>query len=398
MDRRKFLGLASVAGLTLAARGALASPAARAVRSALGGRPPLLLTIHAGGGWDPTSLCDPKGGAVNRQFAARDIVTTAHGHRVAPHPEIRRFFARHGERLLVINGVDTGTRNHDDGLRHTGSGRRADAPSLAALVAASHGQDLALPYISFGGHDETLGVVPRVRSGDGEAARLANPDRVDPDAGPTLFDLGDDGPVFSATLDPDAVRRLHRHLPALDDSDNPLIRQIQIAMAAHRAGLTAAVNLELHGFDTHEDHDAQHTPRLVQLLRGLEFIREEADRQQLGDDYLAVVTSEFGRAPTYNAHDGKDHWPVTSVLAMGKGITGRTIGATSDRLEALAVDPRTLAVDPRGVHITPAHVHHNLRRLTGVADGPLARRYPLGVPDELDLLGPSAARQRPLVA
>ncbi|MFY0541429.1 hypothetical protein [Nannocystis pusilla] len=57
------------------------------------------MTINARGGWDPTSLCDPKGAAgpgdrdaVNASFLARDIATTASGIRYAPLAGFRRFF------------------------------------------------------------------------------------------------------------------------------------------------------------------------------------------------------------------------------------------------------------------------------------------------------------------
>jgi uncharacterized protein (DUF1501 family) len=155
-----------------------------------------------------------------------------------------------------------------------------------------------------------------------------------------------------------------------------------VAMAAYRAGITVAVDLELDGFDTHVDHDAEHMPRLDQLLAGLDFIVDEAARQDIGDEFVVLVGSEFGRTPGYNASNGKDHWPTTSFMAMGKGIVGgRVIGATTERHEPLTVDPRTLAVSDRGVRIEPRHIHHDLRRLAGIAGDPVVQRYPLAIDD-----------------
>ncbi|HEY0137371.1 MAG TPA: DUF1501 domain-containing protein [Nannocystis sp.] len=409
MDRRKFLGIASYAGLSVAAFDGFGRPARAGSRAGYtplsqANRRPLFITVNARGGWDPTSLCDPKGAAsdvevdaMNWSFRARDIGKTASGIPYAPlgsaeRPDyFQRFFEKHDRQLLVINGVHVGTRGHDDGAAHMWSGRLAgDHPSFTALVAAMHGGEAPMGYLSFGGHDETLGECARTRSGDSRRLGGAfNPDRAEPEDETTGFALGADGSViFASRTGAEELDLLRRYLPELDNGDNPLIRQIQVAMAAYRAGITAAVNLELDGFDTHEDHDAGQIPRLCQLLAGLDFIGEEAARQDLGDDYVVVASSEFGRSPGYNASNGKDHWPVTSVLAMGKGIRGgRVIGATTERHEALPVDPQTLAPSARGVIIEPAHIHHALRRLAGIDGHPLAQRYALDDADDMNLFG-----------
>ena len=43
---------------------------------------------------------------------------------------------------------------------------------------------------------------------------------------------------------------------------------------------------------------------------------------------VVVVASDFGRT-RYNGDGGKDHWPITSMMMMGAGISGgRVIGQT----------------------------------------------------------------------
>ena len=40
-----------------------------------------------------------------------------------------------------------------------------------------------------------------------------------------------------------------------------------------------------------------------------------------------VVMSEMGRTPALNSNLGKDHWPFTSVMVVGDGLTGgRMVG------------------------------------------------------------------------
>ena len=58
LDRRTFLQWMSAAGLAAVAAPGLMTRA-RAADAATGG--PFFLFVHAGGGWDPTMLCDPKG-------------------------------------------------------------------------------------------------------------------------------------------------------------------------------------------------------------------------------------------------------------------------------------------------------------------------------------------------
>ena len=60
IERRDFLKLCSLSSMALVAPWAV--PLARAGEGD-GYDGPLWINVHAGGGWDPTSLCDPKGRA-----------------------------------------------------------------------------------------------------------------------------------------------------------------------------------------------------------------------------------------------------------------------------------------------------------------------------------------------
>ena len=147
--------------------------------------------MHAGGGWDPTHLCDPKGRANENEndpmgrFLQSDI-RTAGNIEYAPLGDdgtaLDAFFQEHYQRLLVINGMDTGTNGHDQGTRGTWSGRTAEGhPPIGALIAATHGPSLPMPLIGYGGYLDTQGVTNAVPLGDGGLLHnLAFPARPDP--------------------------------------------------------------------------------------------------------------------------------------------------------------------------------------------------------------------------
>ena len=104
---------------------------------------PLLLQIHAEGGWDVTSYCDPK---VN-QPGERPITTWSEtldpvrvgGIEFAPFANNEWFVEKYHQQMLVINGVDLQTNSHTTGILHNWSGRNAAGyPALTALFAAHY--------------------------------------------------------------------------------------------------------------------------------------------------------------------------------------------------------------------------------------------------------------------
>lgn len=179
MNRRRFLQAASVAGLAV-----MAPLAVREVRASSGKyKGPFWIMLNAGGGWDPTMLCDPKGGTdpedhkqVNHTYTPDQI---GHAGAIAYAPtsysqndvellSAKKFFEAHHNRLCVINGVDNSTNNHDAGSRTTWSGQLSEGyPCFAALVAAlgTTAGPLPLAFLSNGGYDATGGVVSLTRFG-----------------------------------------------------------------------------------------------------------------------------------------------------------------------------------------------------------------------------------------
>lgn len=410
MKRRQLLRYMAASGLSLTfpTAGLLAQPAMTKR---------FFVCVNAGGGWDPTAFIDPKGnaprldgrGPVNNYSAAAitqvgNIAFPADYSDLAEEPDssssghFANFFSRHASRLLVVNGIDTQTNNHDAGARFIWSGKiESGYPSFAALAAAANAPDEALAFISNGGYDNTAGLVAPARIGSGdvfqllafpEAARPGEPQgerhnyfqddvyhqieaarhsRLERLHGSSTLPMNKQqmAELMLARSGDSNLNRLVELLP--ERVSNGLAGQAEVAVAAFASGVAVSANLHIGGFDTHGNHDFNQSRRLTQLLEGVDQLWTELERQGLEDRVTVIVGSDFGRTPFYNDNRGKDHWNVTSMMFMGAGIRGnRVIGATDEHVEALAINPDTLLIDPDGIVLTPQHIHQSLRSLAGV--------------------------------
>ncbi len=424
MDRRNFLGLSVLAGLT-----AGVSPVARRLLHAqpmprntalepYAGR--FFLFINAGGGWDPTMVCDPKGGDINRQFMPAQIGSAGpfqyapltfsdDGRRMISN---QQFFEKFRDRLLVLNGIDMQTNNHDTGTRYTWSGHLEDGyPPLAAIIAASLAPGRPLGFLSNGGYEHTAGVVPLTRLNSIDTiARIARPNRPDPNNAAVQFHstatmdriqraqnerlaamaTAQTLPTWQLSMRQaletrnggNLLERLMQFLPSndvLNNARNPILKQGLVALAAYQAGVSAAANLSVGGFDTHGDHDNAQGNALGRLLSGVDLLMDAIDAANLRDRVVVMVGSDFGRTPQYNTSRGKDHWSVTSMLLMGAGIQGgRVIGATDDRQRARGLDFGTLTPSDTATRkLNPKSIHMSLRQLAGVETAEAARQFPI---------------------
>lgn len=426
MNRRNFLKLGAASGLALVAAPAIFRGGARAAEPYTG---PFFVHLHAAGGWDPTYFCDPKTNPAYVKYTAigtegpfsyADIPfnRTAMGLDETPGIEPylmtnKAFFQKYATKVRVINGIDTATNNHDVGVRAAGSGKMTEGyPSFGALTAAAHGGNKALSYISGGGYDVTMGLVAATRLSASGYTKVANPfdsDAARPTTAPYHREAAQDA-IRAAQAERMQQLTASEHLPRvksaigalerariedgelkslviptfvdipgnqLGDSER-MLQQMQLALAAFDAGLAVSASVALTGFDTHSNHDQAQSRQIAKLLAGIDFLFEQAALLGIADLLTLVVTADFGRGPIFNVTAGKDHWPVTSALLMGRGITAGLVGATDDAVRPTRVNPNTLAQDPNGVRITFEHLHHSLRALAGVADSPEADRFPIG--------------------
>lgn len=414
MHRRDLLKAFFAAGLT-----PVLGPLAMAENRRYEG--PIYITVFAEGGWDVTSLCDPKDGQrlnpasgntvwINHWAeAGKSIATTNNGLRYAPFADNERLFQTLGSKMLVINGIDTQTNAHNAGVRHTFSGRFADGyPAQTALAAARHGAGLPLAFLSNGGYRETAGLTQFTLMQDPSTLNdLINPNdptwvdshyhrpesldliaqarqaRLDRLLGQQqLTQRLQDAARFmeSSRAGRDQLAALNDYLPETlaptTDAEgrwHPILRQVQLALVSAAAGLTVSADLVQWGFDTHANHDATQQLALGQLSDGLIYLWQEAADmdQRFGTNLVSrlrvVVASDFGRTPWYNDGDGKDHWPLGSAILMrDNGFSRNSVGGTSDQVEALSLNgDLSLNPDPQATQqeriIRPAHLQQLLR-------------------------------------
>ena len=104
------------------------------------------------------------------------------------------------------------------------------------------------------------------------------------------------------------------------------------------------VEVSLDGWDTHSNNFEQ-TERLLKVVDPAfaALVRDLEDRNLL-DETIVLWLGEFGRTPTINENEGRDHFPNgwSAVIAGGGVRGGRAIGATN--ADGTAVVERPVSV------------------------------------------------------
>ena len=384
----------------------------------------LFIFVQADGGWDPTSFCDPKtntpGEKVINHWAETGEARQAGNLFYADFANNETFFEKYYDRMLVINGVDAQTNSHSAGIVHNWSGRVSEGyPSMTALLAAHHGPELSLAYLSFGGFSNTASLTTFTRLNAADLLRnIATPELsqwnhsesyLSKDAWETLKTYRTAGierlaeahqllpraarnrRLYAAALSPEATEGLKAYAALIPPNDeleqeeqfgrleSDLRRQAQLTILAFKARVAVSADLFLGGFDTHANHDEDHTWLLENLTDSVDYLWELAETHEVADRLVVVMGSDFGRTNHYNVDNGKDHWPIGSFIVMEKNQswTNQAVGETDALHFAHKIHPATLQRDDtNGTIIHPKHVHKALRRYFGIENSLGVQRFP----------------------
>jgi hypothetical protein len=420
LDRRDFIKMCGVAGLSVTV-GSMSDKEASAAEAPHS----FAILYHAGGGWTVTHMMDPKAGigtgadamgnytqngtVGNLSWAMLETLPNANG----AGTEQTTFFQRHYQELLVINGIDMATNAHDVGTRAIWAGDMAEGkPTVAALIAAGLAPGAPMGYVSAGGYDTTAGVSPATRLGNINAVKkIAFPYRAQADQEDSLYlTEGAQGLIQTARQERFDVRSKQQRLPRLNTALNRLhlsrlgqnelkllmdylptgqleqgmVGSVQLAAAAFRAGLCAAVSIGSGGWDNHDQVDQNMLGNTADLYPQISRITEILEEVGIRDRSAIFMGSDFGRTPGYNGGQGKDHWAVSSMMVMGyvngQKIAGnRVVGQTTDGHDPVPLDPNTM--QPGGSkRITVGHIQNSIRKLYGIQDTDAARLFPSNAP------------------
>ena len=398
MNRRSFLG----------SLGALAALGPRMARADTGVARNLVV-VHAGGGWDPTYVFDPKPDSDAVDTGRGDYASFGDGAiwADADRPSVTDFFRRYGAISAVINGLNVPSVAHGSCTTRVLTGSRdATRPDIGAMIGHATGADLPMPYLDISGAARTgaLGADVGVMGMNNQLGGLLFRSHALKPADRSTWarqwegseeralvrawvEAREGGFGERAALGENARRadsfhvghdRGHQLLGHEDFFDavprgRDFADQAAVAVAALADGISRAALLSGDGsFDTHQDNVdqiAQYEATFAgvnALMAALEAAPGHVDGTML-DETLLLIVSEMGRTPLLNDDAGKDHWPFTSCIVAGAGIAGgRIVGGTDDRLAALPVDLATGLPDALGTAIRSENVHAALLQLFGV--------------------------------
>ncbi|MES2663643.1 MAG: DUF1501 domain-containing protein [Pseudomonadota bacterium] len=422
MKRRELLsilGLSSLVGLTPSMWPKFAEAATPSNR--------LWIIVRASGGWDPVSFCNPhakdytitdsKGVTTSRgpmSHYPESFVETLGGIRYAPgitasaERSYGTFVEKYYQELLVINGIEMNTNDHDTGSRLSLSGSGGlEHPAFAAYAAASINKSLPLSFLTASGYSNTAGLTSKVNvQGVNNLSKVTEPNlltnnkevfskelferleleslqRIERQSSQSTLprQISELKSFYDAQLSSVELKLLKEKMP-ITLEQNGRFSAIQYICAAMAANLTVSGQLSLGGsWDTHDSHDVNAGYCLKYMVEGLDFLCQEAARQGILDRLNIMVTSDFGRTPYYNSDNGKDHWTVGSMLFMGPDFDGnRMINATNSNAHAIKMNLNTMVPDENGEKITAKMIHKTLRAITGTVDSPMDRKIPIDAP------------------
>jgi len=389
----------------------------------------LVVTLQAEGGWDVSSICDPKMNVPNEEqinhWAINGETQEAGSIRYAPFANNAAFFDKYYNDMLVINGIDSQTNSHSAGVTHNWSGRISTGyPTLTALFAAANAPYLPISYINNGGYAETAGLTRYTRlDSDFEIRNIVNynsanwneNDKWVPEADWQIMQdyrnarynrqagrnlslrelramTGYRNAIDNSAVLSDFATQLSAAgelAPDLEGQNfwSSLKRQMQLALLSMKSGTSVAADLYVGGYDTHSNHDTLHAALLSHTTDSIDYFWEYAEQLGIADRIILVINSDFSRTPYYNATNGKDHWPVGSAIIMEKDAAwgNRMVGLTDGAQNIIKINPSTLQPDEaNGKVIYPKHVMQSLREYVGIDNHAITQPFAFNNSESFD--------------
>jgi len=391
-----------------------------------------LVTVHAAGGWDPTSFCDPKinvpGERIINNWATSNSVQTAGNIKYAPFAGNAAFFQAHYRKMLVVNGIDVKSNSHSSGTSNNMTGvLKPGYPSLAALLAANNKTQELMPWLAGTSRPKSgkLLAPSTIASSSAIASlkRLAKPNLYRTDRTDTYLQSDELALIRQFRQNQGSARAsdmrellkqrsqyasylsstysdgtFEQYLTLLETVDmkglNPGTRyfsQAASSIAAFKAGVSLSSDIAIGGFDTHSNHDVNHARALTRVTQTVDLLWYIAEQYNIQDRLIVHIMSDFGRTNRYNNGSGKDHWSITSGVIMGNNPTwgNRVVGASNSAHRAQKINFNTLQRDTNGSAIEPRHVMTALRQHMSLDGHPNSIKFDLNTPQTPDFFNPS---------
>jgi len=377
LSRRQMLmgasgGIASLLASRFLSHDAFAATTAAGAATTKSPKAKACIVLWLNGGPSHIDTFDPKPGGPTARFKA--IKTRAPQIQLSEHLPL---LAEQADKIAVIHSMSSKEGNHDRAryFVHTGYSPNPTIqhPSLGGWVAEEVGSKSAdLPnFVSIGGPSIGAGFLGKeygpfiVQNASLPPQNVAFFHDVDDarfhDREGLLDDL--EGKFYAQNADKqvegrravydESMRMMHTpKLAAFDISketeatramygDSDFGRGCLVARRLIENGVRV-VEVVLDGWDTHTDN-FERTKKLMGMLdpafSGL--LKDLTQRKLLGSTLVACM-GEFGRTPTINGNDGRDHYPqVWSATLAGGGIRGGMAYGKTDDAGAKIVEKST---------------------------------------------------------
>lgn len=371
LTRRNALQLLGLSGLPWLTRAA--NLLAREVEAQPQSRAKSLIVLWMSGGPSQLDTFDPHPGTkIGGDVQA--IPTAAEGVRIAAGFErladrmdkvclIRSVVSKEGDHERATYAMHTGYRP-DPTLVHPAIGAilchelpsaGCEVPrhvSIAPGPFPPRGGFLGDKYDAFKTFD-ALGRMPDTDRGVAEERfrrRLADLDVVEEAfARGRVRDLDERKTLHRATIEQAVQMMTSEQRKAFDVSEVPLERRLRYGDTTFGRGCLAAfqliqvgvrcVEISLGTWDSHVNNHQTQANRVAELDPAFSALLDDLSEADLLDDTIVLCCGEFGRTPTINPAEGRDHWPHGySVAVAGGGFRGGHLHGATDPQGGKKVD------------------------------------------------------------